>query len=684
MNHLQYESSPYLRQHATNPVEWFAWNERTLAKAKEEDLPILVSIGYSTCHWCHVMERESFMDAGVAAYMNQHFVNIKIDREERPDLDSLYLDACQLIAGTSGWPLNIFLTPDLKPFFGGTYFPPEEGHKRLSWFQALQYAVYNFNNNRRAVERQANKIIDRLKNIKEEKESPTSKKNDLTQNIFDELKRKFDPEAGGFGQEQKFPNIMALEFLLQYHYLKQDQSALVHVIRSLNALLQGGIYDQLGGGISRYTIDRNWQIPHFEKMLYDNALLIQVLASTYQFTGRRKYKTAFTEITAFLESELKNKEGGFFAAIDSESERGEGEYYTWSKNEIEKILKEEADLFIEFFGVTEKGNFEGKNILHQAFDLFQFAEQKGYGRDELRKKLNDSRQKLLTARNLRKKPNCDSKIIGAWNSLMVSAYSRMYQATGEVKYYQAAKKLLDFILEKFLQEDEISLYRIYADKKVYQSGLLKDYAFLIRALLDVFQISFEKSLLDQAEKLTDYVRSNFRGKEEVLFSIAEAGKQDLVVNQRDVRDEDMPSGNAMMSRNLQDLAILSDRPSYRMEAEKMLSSMQNQTEKSPLVFASWGTAYLADVFGVMEIAIVGHKAKDWAVEIGKSYLPFKVLLAAEQDEGVYTLLKGKTTKDGSLIYVCQDYSCQKPMDNPEAFKQAYDKGFKSQISQFNK
>ena len=679
MNQLQNESSPYLRQHANNPVDWHPWNAETLAKAKREDKPILVSIGYSTCHWCHVMERESFMDKDVADYMNAHFINIKIDREERPDLDALYMDACQIIANESGWPLNVFLTPDLKPFFAGTYFPPQAGQKRMSWFRALQYAIYNYRENREAVERQADRVLARMKKADSDIDVPLELNPNTAglftkkylQKIYAGLRQKMDAESGGFGSGQKFPNIIALDFLLNYYCSSKEEGALQHLRFTINKILRGGIYDQIGGGISRYTVDRNWRIPHFEKMLYDNALFAQLLAKAYQLTGRRKYKTAFENMLQFMEREMQCPGGGFCAALDADSEGGEGAYYIWDKKEIENILGGEADMFCDFFGVSEKGNWEGKNILYQPQDLFEFADKNNYGREELRIKFAEAKQKLSMARQHRTLPRRDEKIILNWNALMVSAYAQIYAATGEEKYLQSAEKLLAFLQNNFIEKDGVSLFRTYSKGVAKHQATLKDYTFLVRALLDVFQLNFEIGLLKKAEELTDYIFENYKEKDALLFNLAQANKEDMVLGQKDLRDEEMPSGNAVMLRNLQDLGILLDREGYRQHAIKMLLAIKEKTANSPLAYAAWANAFLAETDGILEIAIVGKKAAEWATKLQKIYVPFKVLIAANEGSNQLPLLKGKPAGGKTLLYICKNYACQNPLESVEEFKGSY-------------
>lgn len=675
MNQLQFETSPYLLQHADNPVHWYAWNEGSLARAKAEDKPILVSIGYSTCHWCHVMERESFKDPDNAAFMNAYFINIKVDREERPDLDALYMEACEKIAGTAGWPLHVFLTPDLKPFFAGTYFPPEPGHKRMSWLQALQYVQYNFQEQRIAVERQADRILSRMQDpvgrLKPARRTDATEVGSFPVQLFEKLQQHFDRESGGFGTGRKFPNTMALEFLLNYFYYHRDPEALRHFRFTMSSILKSGIYDQIGGGIARYTVDREWRIPHFEKMLYDNALFAQILAKAYRLIGRRKYKTALLQTLNFLEREMRSPEGAFYAALDADSGEEEGRYYTWKKGEVEEVLGDTAAVFCTYFGITEAGNWEGTNILYQPQDRFELAEELGEDREELLESMHAARRKLLAVRSRRMPLHRDEKLILGWNAMMVSTYVQAYLATGEADYCESAKKLLAFLDKTFGQTNGKSLYRISINGKTSHPATLRDYAFLIRAYLDVFQLSNERRLLERAVELTEHTRQLFLAEGSDLFSYAQLDLPDIIQDRKDVSDEEMPSGNAQMLRNLQDLAILTDDKKYRKQARNLLDQMYDKVQAQPMTYTAWANAYLAAAEGVLEIAVVGPEAQNWKRALEAGYLPFSVMIAAEQADENMPLLAGKDAGSGTRIYVCRDYTCQAPLNNPEVFVKSF-------------
>lgn len=668
MNHLKHETSPYLLQHRLQPIDWYPWGEEALAKAKTENKAILLSIGYSTCHWCHVMAKESFDDPDIAAFQNTHFVNIKVDREERPDLDAFYMEALEVLTGNSGWPLNIFLTPDLKPFFGGTYFPIEALPKRMSWFQALQYALYNFNQNRIAVENQANRTLARLEN-REPKQSISDSYTDesaLIKQIYHKLHDRFDTKHGGFGNGKKFPNSMALEFLLNYYFLYKDEEALDHLKHSINAMLQGGIYDQIGGGIARYSVDPEWRVPHFEKMLYDNALLIQLLSKTHMLTGRRKHKTAVIQILEFLDREMRQTNGAYSSAIDADSEQGEGRYYTWKKSEIEAVLGDEAAIFCDYYGITEDGNWEeGQNILYQPHDRFSYADDLGIEREALLIQLREAGKKLLQERAKRPSLHIDKKVILAWNAMMVSALVNAFQATADEAYLNKAKNTLDFLLNTFQSEN--GLYRIFHKEQCAQKATLRDYAFLIRAILDLFSITGNRVLLEQGEYLSEEVMLHFSDEENPLFCFANNTQQDIVYPYKDLKDEDMPSGNALMVSNLQELGILLDRKDFSTKAYELLFAMKAAILDNPLAYASWANLILAEKHGLLEIAVVGPQAEVWSTAIAQQYIPFKVLAHSDKEENDFPLLAGKKPTADTHIYVCQDYSCKRPLSSLKVF-----------------
>lgn len=718
MNRLQHEISPYLLQHAHNPVDWYAWRPEAFERAKVEEKPILVSIGYSTCHWCHVMERESFEDEGVAALMNEHFICIKVDREERPDVDAIYMEACQILTGGGGWPLNCFLTPDGKPFYAGTYFPPQPAHGRPSWPQLLQHLAGIWAEKRDVALDQAEKLMGHIRRNDdvlvapsshpggEEKaplldalhlqsigvDSQPSAVHRLPATMYAQMRDRFDREEGGFGGAPKFPSTMAIQFLLNFHWYSGNTEALEHALLSLNKMIQGGIYDQLGGGFARYATDREWLVPHFEKMLYDNALLVTVLSDAYKLVeGRRekvegglpspltphpslRYKETIEETLAYIAREMTSPDGGFYSAQDADSEGVEGKFYVWDKAEVQEVLGDDADLFCAFYDVTEHGNWEEKNILWRLETYEKFAE--GIQRDTvwLKAKLRDCREKLFAVRSQRIWPGLDNKILLSWNALMVSAYTSAFTALGHEEYRQAAVRNVDFLLKNFSNLPS-TIHHLPSTVHPLRHSLsqpdafLEDYAYLIAALVDVYQITFEARYLHLAEQYADHVLSAFHDVESGLFFFTAVGQSDIVLRKKDLYDNATPSGNSTMVHNLQRLGILLDRTDWREQASKMLQRMQATVERFPLSFERWATALLNEVYPAHEIVVVGNNAFEKALALQRVFLPNKVVAASREANDDLPLLNGKTGGDDALIYVCQNFACQRPISTIEEFRQ---------------
>ncbi len=674
MNQLIHETSPYLLQHAHNPVNWFAWKPEAFEKARLEGKPILVSIGYSTCHWCHVMERESFENVDTAAFMNENFVNIKVDREERPDVDQIYMEACQIISGGGGWPLNCFLLPDGRPFFAGTYYPPQPAYQRPSWLQVLGNMRDAFQNKREIVEEQAAKMIEMIENsdknyvkttnFVENTEGSLFTKN-TAENIFYALRERFDRLEGGFGGAPKFPGTMCIEFLFEYHFYTRNEEALEHAELSLLKMIQGGIYDQLGGGFSRYATDREWLIPHFEKMLYDNALIINNLCSAFKLTKKNIYRETIEETLSFVEREMLHPEGGFYSAYDADSEGVEGKFYVWEKAEIDAILGEDAPLFSAFYDITEGGNWEEKNILWRGFSFEEFAEKAQLDVFYLKEKMKECRAKLFKIRNLRIKPSLDDKILLSWNALMISAYAGAFEALGTEGYRKMAAENLDFILEKFKKKDTISLYHTYKNNTAQYDAFLEDYAFLIEAILDVYGITFQEKYLYLAQDYADFVVENFLDKTDNLFYFTSENQKDIPVRKKELYDNATPSSNSTMAKNLSRLGVVFDNDMYKTLSINMLKSVLEVTERYPSSFAKWASGVLGVVFPPCEIAVVGENALEKAAEINALFLPNKAILASQKEVEKLPLLRGREVEKETMIYVCRNYACQMPVKTVE-------------------
>jgi len=678
MNHLQYESSPYLLQHAHNPVDWYPWKEEALQRAKKENKPILVSIGYSTCHWCHVMERESFEDQEVAAYMNEHFINIKIDREERPDLDQIYMETCQAITGSGGWPLNCFLTPDGRPFMAGTYYPPFPSHNRPSWFQILMHMEKVFREEREKVEDQANRLLDLVKGsnnafyssgleLKGEDSPWTS---DLFTGFYQNIKARFDSIDGGFGGAPKFPPSMTLSVLLAYYYESQDEEALQHLQFTLGKMIRGGLYDQLGGGFARYATDKAWLIPHFEKMLYDNALLLGIMADTYRETKEPILAETIADTIAFLEREMLHPEGGFFSALDADSEGVEGKYYVWAYSEIIELLGQPGQLFCEYYQVNPSGNWEGTNILWQTSAPDQFAEAKGLNREQWRKDLDEMRQTLLAERQKRIAPGLDDKILLSWNALMCTNLVKVYQATGISHYADLARKNMNFLELHFRQEDgRFSHTGKFngASWETQYSGFLEDYAYLIEAMLAVYQLDFDKSWIGKAADLCERVLQDFVDLDSGLFYFTEEGQKDIPIRKVEVFDNASPSGNSTMLRNLLTLGTLLERPAWKKKALEMGEKMLDGIQKYPSSFTNWILGLRTIIYPPKEIAIVGTDAVLMARDLQNKRLQNYLLMSDVGADSNYPLLAQKESGPNGTgrIYICENFVCESPVSTLE-------------------
>ena len=669
MNRLQFETSPYLLQHAHNPVEWYAWKPEAFEKAKEEDKPILVSIGYSTCHWCHVMERESFENEQVAAFMNKHFVNIKVDREERPDVDQIYMEACQAISGSGGWPLNCFLLPDGRPFFAGTYYPPQSAYNRPSWMALLQNIHQAYNERRKVVEEQADQLTQLVRNadgvfVKDQllpEAMETGFPAEAADAIFEQIKTRFDRQEGGFGSAPKFPGTMSLEYLLEYHYFTGNQEALDHALFSLDRMIKGGIYDQLGGGFARYATDRAWLVPHFEKMLYDNALLVGFMAEAYKVTGKDLYRDTIKETLGFVKREMTSPEGGFYSALDADSEGEEGKFYVWEYEEVATLLGEEGKAFMEFYNITPGGNWEGKNILWRPKTAAAFCSEKGMEQATFQSIVQRGREKLFERRSKRIRPGLDDKILLSWNALQVTAYAKAHAALGVVDYREAAVDTLHFLLRVFAQEDGVSLYHSYKDDQAQYDAFLEDYAFLIEACLEVYEITFDFYWLEKAATFTAFVLEHFHDPDSKMFYFTSARQDDLIMRRKDMYDSAQPSGNSTMVRNLKRLSILVGNQDYGRLATEMLLRVEEAVSKYPSSFSRWAAAIMQEAFPFYELAVLGEDAMVMGAQINALYLPNKVIMAAREEKGDYPLLAGKGGMDDTNIFVCKDYACELPV-----------------------
>ncbi|MFN8291275.1 MAG: thioredoxin domain-containing protein [Chitinophagaceae bacterium] len=675
-NRLISETSPYLLQHAYNPVQWYPWGDEALRKAKEENKPVLVSIGYAACHWCHVMERESFEDEATAAIMNEHFINIKIDREERPDLDHIYMDAVQAMTGSGGWPLNVFLTPDTKPFYGGTYFPPVRAYNRPSWQETLLGVANAFKERRHEIEAQAGNLTEHLltANSFGMQKIPGAEifAGDKAGEVFENIMKQADKEWGGFGRAPKFPQVFPICFLLRYHYLTGNEEALKQATLSLDKMLEGGIYDQVGGGFARYSTDTEWLAPHFEKMLYDNALLVSVLCEAFQLTGKESYKRVIGETIGFVQRELmpgkEAGENGFYSALDADSEGVEGRYYVWTYAEVTSLLGDMAPLFCGYYDITPKGNWseggasgEGYNILRVKKPLPEFAREREQDPVVLQQLLEKGKDILFQQRSRRIRPLLDDKMLLGWNAMMNSAVSRAFAVTGNESYRQLAVDNMHFLLERFRGKDAGGFHHTWKSGVAKYPAFLDDYAFLIDALISLQEVTADRQWLRKARELTGYVLEQFCEEETGFFFYTPAGQQDVIVRKKEVYDGAVPSGNAVMAYNLYRLGILFDIPAWKQQANEMVASLGNAITRYPVSFGKWACLLMEMIEGTNEIAIVGHGFEPLLESVLKTYIPHRVLMAIGEIEPGFPLLTGKEGYRNASIFLCRNYTCQRPV-----------------------
>jgi hypothetical protein len=666
-NQLQYSSSPYLLQHANNPVDWYPWGKEALDKAKAENKLILVSIGYSACHWCHVMEHESFESEEVAKLMNQFFVCIKIDREERPDIDQIYMNAVQLMTGRGGWPLNCFCLPDQRPIYGGTYFPKKD------WMNLLTNLAHFYETKPAEAEDYARKLTEgiqqseKLNFIKEDK---TYKLEDL-QEILEPWKMLFDFSEGGHNRSPKFPMPNNWDFLMKAAILLKDEAAHVIVRLTLDKMAAGGIYDHLGGGFARYSVDGKWHIPHFEKMMYDNGQLLGLYADGFKWSKEERYQEIVEETFDWLQREMTSAEGGFYSALDADSEGVEGKFYTWEKQEIDAVLGSEADLFNTFYEVSEDGNWEEEHINNlwirqekePVAEAFQISEV------ELNQRIAAAKVKLLAVRGQRIRPGLDDKILTSWNSLMIKGLCKAYQAFADDKYLDLALKNYKF-LNKNMVQTEGGLYRNYKNGKASINGFLDDYALFIEAIIYLYECTFDEAYLHQAKALTDYTLDHFRDDESGMFFYTSNLDEALIARKYETTDNVIPASNSVMAYNLKRLSQFFNEKRYEKIYQHLLKMVQPQMKSYGSGYSNWASILLEEVKGCVEIVITGPNYSHQRKELAKNYIPNQIILGGTQ--GNLPLLQDKFIGE-TKIFVCKDKSCNLPVnDVNEAIKQIFE------------
>jgi uncharacterized protein YyaL (SSP411 family) len=651
-NRLAQETSPYLLQHRDNPVDWYPWGEEALARARAEDRPILLSIGYSACHWCHVMERESFEDDETAAYMNAHFVNVKVDREERPDVDAIYMEAVQSMTGHGGWPMTVFLDPDGVPFYGGTYFPPDESRGMPSFRMVMEAIVDAFTRKRDEIRERAPGTRARLGAIGQVEPNPDLPTAADLDAAVAQLLASADRQHGGFRGAPKFPPASALELLLS-----RGETAVVE--ETLDAMLAGGIYDQVGGGFARYSVDAVWLVPHFEKMLYDNALLARAYLHGWQTFGHERYRRVCEQTLDWMLHEMRGPEGGFYSALDADSEGVEGRFYVWTPAQIEEVLgKELAQPLIDFYGVTEGGNFEGANILHLAHGAEASAPPG----------LDAARQALYEARAKRVWPGLDDKRLTAWNALAIGALAEAGAVLGRDDYVVAAATCADFVLER-LRDPEGHLLRTFKDGDARLNGYLEDHAFLLEALLTLYESTFAPRWFELAEELAKTMIERFGDPERGGFYSTSSDHEQLIARRKEIGDHPIPSGNSAAALGLLRLAALSGDAKYEEQGVGVLRLFAKPATEHPETFAHLLRAVDFRLAPTREVALVGDDLTELAKTVRSGFRPHVVLAGGPAGAEQPPLLRDRTTVDGHpTAYVCENFACQLPVTTPAALE----------------
>lgn len=683
-NRLINEQSPYLLQHAYNPVDWYPWNEEAFEKARSENKPIFLSIGYSTCHWCHVMEKESFEDDEVAKLMNEAFVSIKVDREERPDIDGIYITVCQMLTGSGGWPLTIVMTPDKKPFFAGTYFPKLSRYGRAGMMELIPQLSELWRSKQEDILKSADAISHALVNSSKFWGDEILSSEILDQ-AFNELTKRFDPENGGFGKSPKFPSPHNLTFLLRYWKKNKNEQALLMVDKTMRNMRLGGIYDHLGFGFHRYSTDQKWLVPHFEKMLYDQALLVIAYTEAYQATKNELYKNTVKEILEYVIRDMKSPEGGFYSAEDADSEGEEGKFYLWTLEELRNILKEDADIFFDIYNCEAEGNWidsmhgkkVGTNILHLQTTLKEYCSKNDLSFSTLEIKIAQAQKQLLEVRNKRIHPHKDDKVLTDWNGLMISAYAKAAQVFDEIKYIEIAESAVKFILKNLTLPNGRLLHR-YRNGDADITGNLDDYAFLIAALLDLYETTFAVEFLEKALNLQNDMIKYFWDEKDGGFFFTALDTEKLLIRQKEIYDGAIPSGNSVALLNVVRLYRFTGRTDFEDKASQIIKTFSQSIRTSPSAYTHFLSALDFYLGPSKEILIVGsdeHKVKSFMRVINKYFIPNKVTLhkSLESHDSLAKIAEYtksfQFTDSKTLVYLCENFTCNLPISSETELNQ---------------
>ncbi len=670
-NRLAAESSPYLLQHKDNPVDWYPWGDEAFAAAKQRGVPVLVSIGYSTCHWCHVMAHESFEDPVLAGLMNENYVNIKVDREERPDVDALYMQSVQMLGYPTGWPLNVFLTPDGLPFFGGTYWPRTARDGMPSFTQVLINLSELWQRDRAKVVRGGQEVAKHVIKASDTTGSPSEVTGQTTQRVMRALYDKFDKQHGGFGEAPKFPQAASLEFLLRHYLRTQDVAALSMVELSLGSMAEGGIYDQIGGGFSRYSVDAEWHVPHFEKMLYDNAMLLPIYADAYRHTDEPLFLEIAEGIVTWLEREMLLPHGGFAAALDADSEGVEGKYYIWTAAEIDKAFDaEDADLIKLHFGISDPGSFEGATVLRVVKTDEDLADELEKPLEEIQQKLATIKARMLEIREKRVHPHRDDKAIASWNGMAIHGLAYSGLILQKPEWIQLAKRAAKFVTSKMMAKDG-ALVRSFTNNKANTSGVLDDYANVIRGLLTLYNATGDASLLEPAWKLTEYVRNHFAHESAIGYYDTPDTATDLFTRPRDLTDSATPSGNAVMAEVLLILGEMRRDDALKRESRDIVESMAEILPRFPIHVGMLASVAERMVASQRELIFTGNDVQ--ALRDASTFRVDPMVLRGYVTPGVnvseWKFLEDKPESETPTAYWCRKYTCQAPVSDPDALKE---------------
>ena len=672
-NRLAVEASPYLQQHADNPVEWYPWGDEAFILAKQEDKPVLLSVGYAACHWCHVMAHESFEDPVTAAMMNEGFINIKVDREERPDVDSIYMSAVVALTGQGGWPMTVMLTPDGAPFFGGTYFPPSPRYGMPSFRQVLESVSNAWQTRRADILESAEQITGQLNRMAVARGSEAALDKAALDEAFVNIQGQFDSVWGGFGSAPKFPQAMTIEFLLRQHVNNGDAGALHMAERTLEMMANGGMYDQLGGGFARYSTDNKWLVPHFEKMLYDNALLSAAYLHAWRVTKRPLYRRIVEETLDWVMVEMRHEQGGFYSSLDADSEGVEGKFYVWQADEVTQALGEDAPLFMSYFGVTPQGNWEGQNILHIRRDITDVADEFSMAIDDVRARLGQGRGKLYALRARRPWPGLDTKVLTAWNGLMLKSFAEAGRDLGRPDYLEVAEQNATFLYTQMRRENG-RLYRSWKEGHGAKfNAFLEDYAYLAEGLLALYQSTFEPRWYLWLEELAALIMAHFQDTAKGGFYDTSDDHESLILRPKDVQDNATPSGSAAAATALLMLSLISGDRAYWDAALASVSALGDLPAKYPTGFAHWLCAIDFILNDPLEVAIIGRpESADTRRLLDVIYQRYRPNLVVATGSGVagVPLLSGRPLIDGqATAYVCRQFVCQSPVTDPSALEQ---------------